>query len=305
MKLKTLVTIVLLIILMVFFYMGQYYKTLGDSVSAGTMTLIVFALMGGMACGATAARQREGSFSSILHIVGIVIGVIYIIIGGFAIVPTSSHFFYVNGEKQNIQAQADTVISRTNEMLAVYKKMADNRAQRLEQDLINSQYTPSGQADFAKAYPNKKYDSRMPSTERIAFGSRLMSDFNNIKSEWETTYETEFRSKLAQDWSALYAPENSRLLAKTVKEYSVKLHDAFKSSTTPFERIRGEQPEFDKSVTADYIVNEFIGDKTNSAWNIVLWILVILSAASFIFVQSTHVKPQNKKDPIFDRGYDI
>lgn len=305
MKLKTLVSIVLLIILMVFFFMGQYYQSLGDTVSASTMTLIVFVLMGALALGATASRQREGSFSNILHIIGIIIGIIYLAVGGLFVVPMSSHFFYVNGEKQNIQVQADTVISRTNEMLAVYKKMADNRAQRLEQDLINSQYTPAGLAEFEKAYPQKQYNSKMPSTERIAFGNRLLTDFNNIKNEWETTYSIEFTSKLAQDWSALYAPENSQLLAKTVKEYSKKLQDAFQNSTTPFERLRGEHPVFDKGVTADYIVNEFACDKTSSVWNVVLFILLILSAASFFFVQSTHVKTQTKKDPIFDLGHDI
>lgn len=304
MKLKTLISVVLLIILMVFFFMGQYYQSLGDAVTAITMTLIVFVLMGGLAWGATVARQREGSFSAILHIGGIVIGFIYLVIGGLFVVPVSSHFFYVNSEKQNIQVQADSVISRTNEMLAVYKKKANNRAQRLEQDLKNSRYTQAGREEFEQAYPNKQYDSKMPSTERMVFSNRLLSVFNNIENEWETTYEPEFTSKLAQNWSTLYAPENSRLLSKTVKDYSEKLRDAF-TSTTPFEHLRGEQPTFDSIVTADYIVNEFRSSKTDLVWNIVLLILLLFSAASFIFVQSTHVKTQTKKDQISGLGYDI
>ena len=125
MKLKTLVSILLLIVIMAFFFMGQYYQTLGDTIGAITMTLILFALMGALAWGATTARQREGSFSTVLHVVGFVIGVVYLVVGGLFVVPTGSHFFYVNSEKQDIQEQADTVIARTNEMLVFYKKMAD------------------------------------------------------------------------------------------------------------------------------------------------------------------------------------
>ena len=305
MKLKTLVSILLLIVIMAFFFMGQYYQTLGDTIGAITMTLILFALMGALAWGATTARQREGSFSTVLHVVGFVIGVVYLVVGGLFVVPVGSHFFYVNSEKQNIQEQADTVISKTNEMLSLYKKMADNRAQRLEQDLINSQYTPTGRADFAQAYPNKVYDSKMPSAERIAFGNRLLSTFNNIKDEWENQFEPEFSSKLAHDWSAFYSPENSQLLANKVSEYSSQLQDAYKKTTSPFERLRGEKPEFEKNVSANYIVQKFQNSDTSVAWNIILMILLIISASSFIFVQSTHVKTQKKKDPIFDLGHNI
>lgn len=305
MKLKTLVSILLLIVIMTFFYMGHYYQTLGDQVGSITMTLIIFVLMGLLLWGATAARQREGSFSTVLHIVGIVLGILYFIVGALFVVPKSSHFFYVNGEKQNIQAQADTVIERTNEMLAVYKKMVDNRSLRLKRDIINSQKTPAGKAEFAKAYPNKAYNIGMDSIEKKNFGESLLRAYHEIKVEWENQFRPEFSSKLAHDWSAFDSPGNSLLLANKVSEYSYNLQDAYQKYHSPFEKLRGEQPVFEKEVTAGYIVDEFESNETSVVWNIVLLILVILSASSFIFVQGTHVKTQKKKDPILETGQNL
>lgn len=305
MKLKTFVSIALLIVIMVFFFFGRYYQKLGNTVEAVTMTLIFLVLMGGLAWGATAARQREGAFSSVLNIIGIILGIIYIVVGILFVVPVSSHFFYVNNEKHIIQNQADTVIARTNEMLSTYKKMANNRALRLEQDIIKSQYSYSGISDFRAAYPNKSYDSKLPSTERIAFGNRLLSIFNNIKNEWDTYYEPAFSEKLAHNWSILYSVENARLLKNVVKDYSNRLQESYQKSTSPFERLRGEQPVFEKQVSADYIVEKFENTETSGIWNIVLVILLFLSAASFVFVQNTHVKKQRKNDKILDLGYDL
>lgn len=305
MKLKTLVSIVLLIVIMVFFFCGRYYQKLGNTVEAVIMTLIFLILMGGLLWGATAARQREGAFSSALKIIGVILGIVYIIVGMLYIIPVSSHFFYVNNEKHIIQTQADTIIARTNDMLSTYKKMANNRALRLEQDIIKSQYTNSGISEFREAYPNKAYNSKLPSNERIAFGDRLLSTFNNVKKEWETYYEPAFSDKLAHNWSVFYSVENARLLKNIVKDYSSKLQETYQKSTSPFERLRGEQPTFENQVSADYIVEKFENSETSGVWNIVLVILLFLSAASFVFVQNTHVKKQRKNDKILDLGYDL
>lgn len=306
MKLKTIVSALLLLIVMGFFFMGQFYTTLGDTMGSLILTFILTVLLGALMAIATLCRERQGSFSKVLHITGFVIVVVYIIVGTFYVVPRASHFFYVNSSKQDIQAQADTVITRTDQMFAEYKKQAGSRALKLAQDLKNSQLTQQGRTEFQSAYGGLTWNDSLPTAQQNAFRNTLMVEYNRFWDKWNGSgnLRKQFKEMLANDWSAFYSPSNASNLAARVSEYSEKLAENF-TKQSPFERLRNEKKTFDTSVNADYIVEKFTGNDTSTAWNIVLFILILFSASAAIFVQSTHVKTQTKKDPIFDTGYEL
>ncbi len=301
MKIKTFISLIILIVVMPFFSMGTYYKTLGDLSSSLILTVIVIGVMLLLLWGATAARAHVGRFSKLIHISGWVIGAIYLLIGFAFVIPPASHFFYVNNEQINIQAEADSVIIQTNSMLALYKKKVNDRAARLEEDIKKSQLTPNGRYLFSQAYPNKSYTSQLPSTERIAFYQVLMTAYDPIYDEWSNRLEPEFMSKLVQEFGLFSAPANVYLLANTVEQYSKQLHDGFQT-TSRWERLNKETPNFDNSVYAQNLTNRFTNDETSVVWNILLALLIVISGASFLLVKLEHVDPQRRKDPIYNQG---
>lgn len=302
MKIKTLISFLLLLVaIMPFFLMGIYYQSLGDLGGSVVLTLVVIGVMLLLLWGATVARAHVGRFSKIIHISGWVLGVIYFLIGFVYVVPKASHFFYVNNEQINIQAEADTVIAHTNDMFALYKKKADNRSARLEQEIKNTQTTPNGMNVFNQAYPNKNYSPQLPATERVAFYQVLMSDYNSIFDTWSNELEPAFREKLVQNFGLFSAPANVYLLVTTVDQYSQQLKNGF-TRTSPMERLHNEMPEFKCSVNAENLTNRFTNDETSSVWNILIALLILLSGASFLLVKLDHVDSQRGKDPIYDQG---
>lgn len=302
MKIKTFISLFLLLLgIMPFFLMGSYYQSLGDFGGSLVLTLVAIGVMLLLLWGATAARAHVGRFSKIIHISGWVLGVIYFLIGIVFVIPRASHFFYVNNEQINIQAEADTVIAHTNEMFARYKKKVDDRSARLEQEIKNTQTTPNGMNEFNQAYPNKNYNPQLPATERVAFYQVLMSDYNSIFDTWSNELEPAFTEKLVQNFGLFSAPANVYLLVTTVEQYSQQLKDSF-TKTSPMERLHNEKPEFDYYVYAQNLTNRFTNDETSSVWNILLGLLILLSGAAFLLVKLDHVDPQRGKDPIYDQG---
>lgn len=304
MKLKTLVSLLSLMGIMFVFYMGHYYKMLGDVAGSLFLTLVVFALMAGILWIATAARQRQGSFSEILHIVGIAVGVVYIAVGALYIVPEGSHFFYVMGETNNMQIEVDTVISQTDKMFAEYESRAEDRALHLKQKIDNSRYSLTGKEDFEKAYPKKNWSYSFATTEEEIFLGQLYRNLKPEKVEWKGIKE-ECQLYIVDNWELFMSPVNVKILDEKVKEYGRVLKKDYEGIKSPYERLYGENPTFNQQVSAQAIVDKIQGSDTDGVWNIILFLILIVSASAFIFVQSSHIKKQKKDDPIYEQGYDL
>lgn len=304
MRVKTIISVSLLLILAFFTFMGRLYSTLGDAVGAIIWAILCVIIMGLMLFGAAYARKHQGSFSKALHCVGYGLGLVYFVLGLLFMVPSASHFFYVNSEKHNIQVQADTVIARTNEMFKAYKKQTENRALRLETEIKNTQYTSAGWELFSKAFPGKKYSASLPGTERSTFLDVLLLPYNQNFPEWDQALESEFVDKLVNGWSLFYSPSNCNLLANKVKSYSKELREGF-TKLSPMERVQGESPEFNISVNADLMANKFKNNESSPVWSAILIIVLLLSCAEFVFIQLPHVRKRKKKDPIYEQGFTL
>ena len=158
--------------------MGYYYQSMGDIGGSLLLTIFFIGIMLLLMWLATLCRAHEGRYSKIIHLLGWLMGVGYLLVGIIMIIPTASHFFYVNSEKKSIQAEADSIIKRTDNMFVLYKKQVNNRAARLEQEILNTRTTPNGLTRFSNAYPQKNYSPQLPSSERTTFYNVLMSNYN-------------------------------------------------------------------------------------------------------------------------------
>lgn len=306
MKRKTIIGSIALAAMIVLNFLGWEFISGGDTVESlivtavfaiGTVLLLFLALKG---------RENREAFSLLWNIIGWTSTVMYAV-SLFLMLFSVAHFFGVNGNKEEIKAQAQLKIEYMDKQFDTYEMQCQTRKNYLLNELHDMlSYNPS---ILRQIYPlQTSFTYNWSKRQSQTLYDQLNVNVSQKRDEWFSADGHDYYQRhLAENWNPFVSAVLAQNLDELVEQNLGLMKHDFENTVDPYESESSITPTFKPDGKTPEQLSKYFTEATGSGigWLIGI-ILLILALFPVLFVPLNRVNTRNKRYMnIYQEGFSI